>query len=177
MTVPAAQPSNQRRQPPACTAGRLLAAAVDGGQTQANSLSLVSGEGELDVQAQSDEVRVQSKEGLKLVSANAEVKLAAGKTIHLAVAGGASVTIEGGNITFACPGTITVQASKKSFVGPVHLSRELNRWTETKFDERVKFLLPDGTPASNHRYAIIRADGARIEGVTDSDGGLRCRRH
>ncbi|WP_425513207.1 DUF2345 domain-containing protein, partial [Xanthomonas fragariae] len=63
------------------------------------------------VQAQSDEVRVQSKEGLKLVSANAEVELAAGKTIHLAVAGGASVTIEGGNLTFACPGTITVQAS------------------------------------------------------------------
>ncbi|WP_159089850.1 DUF2345 domain-containing protein, partial [Xanthomonas fragariae] len=97
----------------------VLAAAVDGGQTQANSLSLVSGEGALDVQAQSDEVRVQSKEGLKLVSANAEVELAAGKTIHLAVAGGASVTIEGGNLTFACPGTITVQASKKSFVGPV----------------------------------------------------------
>jgi uncharacterized protein (DUF2345 family) len=97
----------------------VLAAAVDGGQTQANSLSLVSGEGELDVQAQSDEVRVQSKEGLKLISANAEVELAAGKTIHLAVAGGASVTIEGGNITVACPGTITVQASKKSFVGPV----------------------------------------------------------
>ncbi|UKE44452.1 type VI secretion system tip protein VgrG [Xanthomonas translucens pv. secalis] len=103
----------------------VLAAAVDGGQTQAHSLSLVSGEGELDVQAQSDEVRVQSKEGLKLISANAEVELAAGKTIHLAVAGGASVTIEGGNITVACPGTITVQASKKSFVGPTHLEREL----------------------------------------------------
>ncbi|PPU85785.1 hypothetical protein XpopCFBP1817_19825, partial [Xanthomonas populi] len=27
----------------------------------------------------------------------------------------ASVTIEGGNITVACPGTITVHASKKSF--------------------------------------------------------------
>ncbi|MQS41442.1 DUF2345 domain-containing protein [Xanthomonas translucens pv. translucens] len=103
----------------------VLAAAVDGGQTQANTLSLVSGEGALDVQAQSDEVRVQSKEGLKLVSANAEVELAAGKTIHLAVAGGASVTIEGGNITVACPGTITVQASKKSFVGPVQRSAPL----------------------------------------------------
>jgi len=97
----------------------VLAAAVDGRQTQANSLSLVSGEGALDVQAQSDDVRVQSKEGLKLISANADVALAAGKTLHLAVAGGASVTIEGGNITVACSGTITVHASKKSFVGPV----------------------------------------------------------
>ncbi|MBN6151539.1 type VI secretion system tip protein VgrG [Xanthomonas sp. AmX2] len=103
----------------------VLAAAVEGGQTQANSLSLVSGEGELDVQAQSDEVRVQAKQGLKVVSANAEVELAAGKTVHLAVAGGASVTIEGGNITFACPGTITVHASKKSFVGPANHSAPL----------------------------------------------------
>ncbi|WP_146090211.1 DUF2345 domain-containing protein, partial [Xanthomonas populi] len=92
----------------------VLAAAVDGGQTQAHSLSIVSGEGELDLQAQSDELRLQAKEGLKLISANAEVELAAGKTVHLAVAGGASVTIEGGNITVACPGTITVHASKKS---------------------------------------------------------------
>ncbi|WP_019305281.1 DUF2345 domain-containing protein, partial [Xanthomonas oryzae] len=68
---------------------------------------------------------VQAKEGLTLVSANAEVELAAGKTLHLAVAGGASITIEGGNITFACPGTITVHASRKSFVGPVQQSYPL----------------------------------------------------
>ncbi|MBD9537814.1 DUF2345 domain-containing protein, partial [Stenotrophomonas sp. STM01] len=47
------------------------------------------------------------------------VELAAGKTIHIATAGGASVTIEGGNISFNCPGKITVHAKKKSFVGPV----------------------------------------------------------
>ncbi|OLI92031.1 hypothetical protein IXO390_14725, partial [Xanthomonas oryzae pv. oryzae] len=75
----------------------MLAAAVDGGQTQAHSLSLVSGEGALDVQAQSDDVRVQSKEGLKLISANADVALAAGKTLHLAVAGGAGASIEAGH--------------------------------------------------------------------------------
>ncbi|QSQ43041.1 type VI secretion system Vgr family protein [Xanthomonas translucens] len=124
----------------------VLAAAVDGGQTQANSLSLVSGEGELDVQAQSDEVRVQSKEGLKLISANAEVELAAGKTIHLAVAGGASVTIEGGNITVACPGTITVQASKKSFVGPVQQAYPLPQFPRSSCKSCILDAARQGTP-------------------------------
>jgi len=44
------------------------------------------------------------------------VELAAGRTVHVATAGGASVTIEGGNITFTAPGTITVHAAKKSFL-------------------------------------------------------------
>ncbi len=130
----------------------MLAAAVDGGQTQANSLSLVSGEGALDVQAQSDEVRVQSKEGLKLVSANAEVELAAGKTIHLAVAGGASVTIEGGNLTFACPGTITVQASKKSFVWPTTLNRSFVAWPKSELNA------PCMQQAAATNSAFVRVD-------------------
>ncbi|MFC3329484.1 DUF2345 domain-containing protein [Xanthomonas fragariae] len=148
----------------------VLAAAVDGGQTQANSLSLVSGEGALDVQAQSDEVRVQSKEGLKLVSANAEVELAAGKTIHLAVAGGASVTIEGGNLTFACPGTITVQASKKSFVGPVEKSYKLPVPGATPY--KLKYVLRDytGEPLKSADYAMYLADGSVVTGKTNAQG-------
>ncbi|WP_022972349.1 DUF2345 domain-containing protein, partial [Xanthomonas maliensis] len=97
----------------------LLAAAVEGGQSEAHSLSVVAGEGPLELQAQSDAIRMQAKQGLQLVSANAQLELAAGKTVHLATAGGASLTIEGGNITIACPGNIAVHASKKSFVGPV----------------------------------------------------------
>ncbi|WP_411834698.1 hypothetical protein [Pseudoxanthomonas mexicana] len=31
------------------------------------------------------------------------------------------MTLEGGNITFACPGEIKVLASKKSFVGPAQM--------------------------------------------------------
>ncbi|HBK45383.1 MAG TPA: type VI secretion system tip protein VgrG, partial [Xanthomonadaceae bacterium] len=100
----------------------LLAAAVEGGQSEANSLSVVSGEGELDIQAQSDAIRVQSQGALKMVSASAQLELAAGKTIRLATAGGASITIEGGNISVACPGSITVHAGRKSFVGPAQQS-------------------------------------------------------
>ena len=44
--------------------------------------------------------------------------MAAGTTLHLAVDGGASLTMEGGNITFACPGTIKVHAQQRKFQGP-----------------------------------------------------------
>ena len=103
----------------------LLAAAVEGTQSEAINLNVLTGEGELDVQAQGDEVRLRARQGLKVVSANAAVELAAGKMIHLATAGGASVTIEGGNITFACPGNIRVHAARKSFVGPAQAFHRL----------------------------------------------------
>ena len=114
----------------------LLAAAVEG-QTEANTLSLVSGEGELDLQAQNDQIRIRSRDQLRIVSANAQVDLAAGKTVHLATAGGASLTIEGGNITIACPGTIRVHAAKKSFVGPVQRGYPLPQFPETVCEECI----------------------------------------
>jgi type VI secretion system secreted protein VgrG len=53
-----------------------------------------------------------------IISANAHVDWAAAKSISLSTAGGANITIEGGNITVQCPGKITIHAAKKSFVGP-----------------------------------------------------------
>ena len=124
----------------------LLAAAVEGAQSEATSLSVVTGEGELDVQAQGDEVRLRSRQGLKVVSANAAVELAAGKTVHLATAGGASVTIEGGNITFACPGNIRVHASKKTFVGPVQQAYPLPQFPRSSCRSCILDAARQGTP-------------------------------
>lgn len=94
-----------------------LAGAVEGNVATAHALALVTGEGELDLQAQQGQLKLQSRDQLTVTSANAEVELAAGKTVHLATSGGASITIEGGNIRIACPGTIIVHAAAKSFLG------------------------------------------------------------
>ena len=147
----------------------LLAAAVEG-QTEATALSIVAGNGELDLQAQNDQLKLQSRDQLNVVSANAEVELLAGKAIHLATSGGASLTIEDGNIVIACPGTIKVYAGKKSFVGPTQLSREMNSWPQAKFDENFRLVQRSGEPAANYHYEIVRADGARIQGITNADG-------
>ena len=150
-----------------------LAGAVEGNVTGKHALALVTAEGELDLQAQKSEIKLQSRDQLKIVSANAEVDLAAGKTVHLATSGGASITIEGGNIVIACPGTITVHAARKSFVGPAQLSREMNSWPETKFDQNyVVRHRATGEPMANTCVEITRADGARLSLVTDVAGKL-----
>lgn len=168
----------------------MLACAVEGGAGDGNALSVVAGTGELNVQAQHDEVRLQSKQALRAASAQGVVELAAGKTIHIATSGGASVTIEGGNITFNCPGTITVHASKKSFVGPAELARELPVFPVPSFaPEPMDFNFwlqdmpgPTGNPLAETSWKIIKNRGkpagavlrdpkrVLLEGATDADG-------
>lgn len=124
----------------------LLAAAMEGEQGEAHSLSVVSGEGALDIQAQNDAIRVQSQGALKMVSATAALEMAAGKTIKLTTAGGASITIEGGNISVACPGSITVHASKKSFVGPVQEGYALPQFPRSSCKSCILDAMRQGTP-------------------------------
>ncbi len=94
----------------------LLAGAIRPGDGN-SGIKLIAAKDDIDLQAQSDEMKFMAKKDIKLVSANAHIDFAAAKKVHLAVGGGASITIDGG-ITVQCPGTITVHASKKSFSGP-----------------------------------------------------------
>jgi uncharacterized protein (DUF2345 family) len=81
-------------------------------------LQLIAAQDAIDVQAQADELKIQARDEVNIVSANAEVDWAAAKSISLSTAGGANITIEGGNITVQCPGKLTIHAGKKSFTGP-----------------------------------------------------------
>lgn len=81
-------------------------------------LSMIASAGPVDIQAQRDDINLNAQGELTIISINAEAEMAAGTTLHLAVDGGASLTMEGGNITFACPGQIKVHASAHQFQGP-----------------------------------------------------------
>jgi type VI secretion system secreted protein VgrG len=81
-------------------------------------LQMIAATNAIDVQAQADVSTVQARDQVDIVSANAHIDWAAAKGISLSTAGGANITISGGNITVQCPGTITIQAGKKSFAGP-----------------------------------------------------------
>ncbi|ATD61115.1 type VI secretion system tip protein VgrG [Janthinobacterium svalbardensis] len=95
----------------------VLGGAVKAGEGDAG-VQLIAAQGTIDVQAQADVLKVQAREEVNVISANAHVDWAAAKSIRLSTAGGANITIEGGNITIQCPGKITVFAGKKSFIGP-----------------------------------------------------------
>jgi len=94
----------------------LLAGAIQAGEGN-TGIKLIAAKDDIELQAQSDEMKFLAKKDVKLVSATQHIDFAAAKKIHLAVEGGASITIDGG-ITVQCPGTIKVHASKKSFSGP-----------------------------------------------------------
>ena len=146
----------------------LLAGAIRPGDGN-TGITMIAAKDDIEMQAQSDEMAFQAKDDLELVSIMEHIDFAAGKRIVIATEGGASITIDGG-ITVECPGTITVHASQKSFAGPTSLSREMNTWPKTAFDQEVILRLHTGEPATNRRFEILREDGSTIRGTSDSEG-------
>ncbi len=88
-------------------------------------LSVIAAEDDIDFQAQHDELKIQAKDQIKLASTTKTVEIAASKKIRIATAQGASVTLENGDITFECPGTITYFSSQRKLAGPARGSYPL----------------------------------------------------
>ncbi|MES2759189.1 MAG: type VI secretion system Vgr family protein [Pseudomonadota bacterium] len=85
-------------------------------------LQLIAAKGAVDYQAQADELKVQARDEVNVISSNAHIDWAAAKSISLSTAGGAKITIADGNITVQCPGKIKVHAGLKKFTNPDKLS-------------------------------------------------------
>ncbi len=81
-------------------------------------LQMIAAEDAIDIQAQGDVLNIQAHDEINVVSENSHINWAAAKSITLSTAGGASITIDGGNITVQCPGKIAIHAGKKSFTAP-----------------------------------------------------------
>ncbi|WP_371860196.1 type VI secretion system Vgr family protein [Pseudoduganella plicata] len=89
-------------------------------------VQMIAAKDAIDVQAQADTLTVQARDEVNVISANAFVDFAAAKSISLSTAGGANITIDGGNITVQCPGKIVVNSGRKSFAS----------------NEKVKYVMP-----------------------------------
>ncbi len=152
--------------------GMLAGATKPGDQAAGKGITLIAGAGDVDVQAQSDAMQIAAKGDVSIQSQSSHIDWAAAKKIVLATAGGASVTIEGGNIVFECPGTITIEAGKKSFTGPATYAHGMNAMPGGgKFDEEMVLAwFYDKKPVVNRRFEITRADGTVVRGVTDDAG-------
>lgn len=153
----------------------LLAGAVKAGEGGIG-LQLIAAKDAIDMQAQGDEVKVQARDDVRVISANAHVDWAAAKSISLSTAGGANITIAGGNITVQCPGKITVQAGKKSFLSPERLHYSLPKLRQSdglKNFIALNYRDADGEPMAGVGYKIKFAGGAVISGKLDKNGHAR----
>ena len=97
--------------------GVLAGAIQPGTEAAGQGLTLIAAQGPIDLQAQAGPAQIAAKQTLELKTASGVVNIAAAKRVVLSVAGGASITIEGGQFTAQCPGKITVRAGVKSMVG------------------------------------------------------------
>jgi type VI secretion system secreted protein VgrG len=151
----------------------LLAGAVGAGEGD-TGIQLYAGQGDVQLQAQSDEMTLAARDLVRLISTNSHVDFAAAKSIVICTEGGASLTIEGGNITFACPGTISVKGASKSFAGPVKagyvLPQMLQSKSPTTFGQRALLSTHDGYVMRNRAYRLHINGGKVVEGITDSNG-------
>lgn len=87
-----------------------------------SGVQMVAAKDAIGLQAQADALSVQARDEINVMSANAHIDWAAAQRIVLSTAGGASVTIDAGNISVQCPGKLSVHAGKKSLSDPQQLA-------------------------------------------------------
>jgi type VI secretion system secreted protein VgrG len=84
--------------------------------THAGGLEAVAANGPLSIQAHTDQLELLADKEVTVVSVNSEIQINA-KTQIVLKAGQTSITLDGANITFACPGTFSVKGSGHSLAG------------------------------------------------------------
>ncbi|WP_321906131.1 type VI secretion system Vgr family protein [Paraburkholderia tropica] len=91
---------------------------------QAAGMKLFAAQGKVEIQAQSDGIDLIAEKQLRVISAEQDVLIAASKKV-VVTSGGASITLENGNIEIRCPGAFTVKAASHSFEGPASTENAL----------------------------------------------------
>ncbi|WP_284616658.1 type VI secretion system Vgr family protein [Aquabacterium humicola] len=157
--------------------GVLAGAVGPGDEAAGKGLTLIAAKKDLEVQAQSDRMQLAAQKDVLVESERAHVDVAAAKKISLSVAGGANITIEGGNIVVQCPGTITVLAGHKSFLGASRVAYTLPRLPKVvlppagPYVGRHELFKLDNRPFEGYAYEV-RDLGRRVlaQGLTDEAG-------
>lgn len=148
------------------------------GKPGANGLGMqvIAAKNPVDVQAQTGTLNVQAKGQVSVISANEHIDWAAAKSIKLSTAGGANITIEGGNITVQCPGKITIHASQKTFEGGASANYPLPHLPKVELaptDLEFRLVDPWGRAVPGAAYKATLSDGSVRTGKLDADGYAR----
>ncbi|MEO7496726.1 MAG: type VI secretion system Vgr family protein [Massilia sp.] len=149
----------------------LASAKATGFFTHSGGIHAFAGNGALSLQAHTDQLEILADKEITVVSVNGDIQINAKEKIVLQ-AGQSSITLEGGDITFACPGNFTVKGGKHLFDKGKNGSIRLYRLPNSnlhKFDEQYRFLDPSGHPMKSLAYSILTADG-EVKGTTKANG-------
>jgi type VI secretion system secreted protein VgrG len=133
-------------------------------------LKLFAAKGTVEIQAQSDEMRLLSDKNMTLTSVNGRVVIEAKEELLLKC-GGSYIRLSSTGIEDGTRGDRTIRSAAFSRQGPSSLSESMNTWKHANFDEQFALKWPfDDQPVSNRKFSIVRQDGSVIRGVTDAEG-------
>ncbi|MFZ6751594.1 type VI secretion system Vgr family protein [Undibacterium sp. Ren11W] len=94
--------------------------------THAGGIQAYASNGPLSLQAHTDKLELLADQEITIISVNDKIEIKAKQKITL-MAGQSSVTLEGGNITFTCPGNFTVKAAQHVFDAGENKAAELGK--------------------------------------------------
>ena len=136
--------------------------------THSGGIKAITANAGLSLRAHTDAQQIWSEKDLTVQSTTDEVRIQASKSITL-TAGQSQIVIEGGNITFTCPGTWTVKGASHDWLGGGNGAAQLSGLPSGSvkpapatpslyevFDEQIVFKHALGTPIDGRlRYAVV----------------------
>lgn len=133
-------------------------------------IKLFAAKGKVEIQAQSDEMRLLADQNVTVTSANGRVVIEAKEELLLKC-GGSYLRMSATGIEDGTRGERMIKSSGFGREGPTSLAQEMNTWKHANFDEQFVLKWPfDGEPVRNRKFSLIRDDGSVIRGVTDAEG-------
>lgn len=144
---------------------------------QRMGMSIFAARGKVDIQAQTDAMRLQSDKIMNINSVNGEIVLNAAQGITLTSKGGAYIKIKDGSLEIGAPGKIELKSENILWGGKASLEQALSPVTvsDPEFHNPMngRFQIQDqatGQPKPYIPYRIETEDGQVIRGVTDENG-------
>ena len=144
---------------------------------QKMGMKIFAARGKVDIQAQTDAMRLQSDKAMNLNSVSSEIVLNAAQGITLTSKGGAYIKIKDGAVEIGAPGKIDLKSGSILWVGSASLEQALSPVTvsDPEFHNPMNggFQIKDqanNQPKPYIPYRIETEDGQVIRGVTDENG-------
>jgi type VI secretion system secreted protein VgrG len=140
--------------------------------THSGGITAIAANGPVSVQAHTDELKVLADQSVTVTSTAGKIEILADKKIVLQ-AGQGSITLDGGNITFAMPGLFSVKGSQQSLGAAGNTVSTLPTLPGQLIgpqDLEFRRVYASGDPIAGIPYTAKLADGSTRSGTTDGNG-------
>lgn len=140
--------------------------------SHAGGIQAIAANGPVSLQAHTDQLEIVADKSITVISVNDGIEIKANQKIVLQ-AGQSSITLEGGDITFACPGEFTVKGGQHVFDGGASAAAALPALPDGELPLDTLYLdhrYHDDQPLAGAEYVVQLADGTQRTGKLDAQG-------